>query len=234
MIYMQYDIRDIDKYFDDFYKKVELFGRRILNEANKLSKGVIERTRIDFGFYQRDKIEQLFNEAVNKFYSSYTPSQYERTWGLYDVLNISQNGYGEVIYDDVIDLLDPSRLHTDRKGGDLFEKVFMHGWHGGAEAIYSNEELWGSHPSTSGVPYYRKPGFITLPNGAKVWHRWGQWGKRAVQTIAPAEILYNSLVSSEYGEMRKKAEEIFRKHNDDMVDYINQEIMPTVAAEVFG
>lgn len=229
---MRYDFNDIDKYFSDFEKKIEIFGKRVLHEANKLSKEVVERTRIEFGSYQRERIKQLFNDAVNKFYSSYTPSQYERTWGLYDVLSISQNSFGEVIYDDIQDILDPSRMHTDRKGGDLFEKVFMHGWHGGAEGINSNEEMWGNHPSP-GTPYYRKPGFITLPDGTRVWHRWGQWGKRAVKTTPPADILYDSLVRAEYGDLREHAKEIFYRHNDEMVQYVNQEIMPALAAEIF-
>lgn len=225
---------ETDQYFDTLYNNLALLADRVLSEMNQASITTIEKTYSDFGAYQRERIQQIFDSAVSSFYNSYSPSQYNRTYGLYDVLDISYDRYGRVMYEDVKDLLDPSKMHTDRKGGDLFNKVFMEGWHGGAEAIYSNEEIWGSHPSSSGVPYYRKPGLITLPNGTKVWHRWGRWGRKSVRTIAPAVTMYNELLLAERGDMHSKLLEIVTRYNNEAMDKIHREVIPRLRKEIFN
>ena len=226
------NFKDVDQYYDDFYDKLTTLANRVLDEMNKASKDTVEKTYAEFGMYQRDRIRQIFNDAVGNFYAAYTPTQYDRTYGLYDVLNISYDRYGRVMYDEVLDLLEPSRMHTDRKGGDLFQKVFMEGWHGGAERIGTSEEIWGAHPSP-GVPYYRKPGFITLPDGTRKWHKWGKWGRRSVRTVAPAAMMYNELLVAESGDLHNKLLEIVNRYNDEAMDRIHKEVIPRLRAEIF-
>ncbi len=226
------NFKDVDQYYDDFYDKLTTLANRVLDEMNKASKDTVEKTYAEFGMYQRDRIRQIFNDAVGNFYAAYTPTQYDRTYGLYDVLNISYDRYGRVMYDEVLDLLEPSRMHTDRKGGDLFQKVFMEGWHGGAERIGASEEIWGAHPSP-GVPYYRKPGFITLPDGTRKWHKWGKWGRRSVRTVAPATMMYNELLVAESGYLHNKLLEIVNRYNDEAMDRIHKEVIPRLRAEIF-
>lgn len=226
------NFKDVDQYYDDFYDRLTTLANRVLDEMNKVSKDTVEKTYAEFGIYQRDKIRQIFNDAVGHFYAAYTPTQYERTYGLYDVLNISYDRYGRVMYDEILDLLDPGRMHTDRKGGDLFQKVFMEGWHGGAENIGTSEDIWGSHPSP-GIPYYRKPGFVTFPDGTRRWHKWGKWGRRSVRTIAPATMMYNELLASEYGDLHSKLLEIVNRYNDEAMDRIHNEVIPRLRAEIF-
>lgn len=228
---MKYE--DIDTYYDDFYNKLNILANRVLSEMNKASIATVEKTYEEFGLYQRDKIGQIFNDAVATFYASYTPTQYKRTFDLYNVLNISYDRYGRVAYDELTDLLDPSRMHTDRKGGDLFQKVFMEGWHGGAENISTGADMWGDHPSP-GIPYYRKPGLVTSPNGNKKWHRWGKWGRKSVQTVAPATIMYNKLLSAEHGDLHSKLIEIVNKHNGEAMQKIHQEVIPRLRTEIFN
>lgn len=137
----------------------------------------IKDTYEEFGRYQEMIIEEIFNNAVNQFYTSYTPDFYDRTRGLYDVLDLIIDKRGIVLtgMDNML-LFDRDKMHGDRKGGDLFHKVFIEGWHGGAESSYR-----GDHPE-SGTPYYRKP-----------YRYYTQWGKRAKRTESPYQIINQEL-----------------------------------------
>lgn len=75
-------------------------------------------------------------------------------------------------------MFDRDALHKDRRGGDLFNKVFIEGWHGGAES-------GPGHPS-AGLPRYRVP----TPY-------YTHWGPIAYRTESPFEIFTKNLDAEE-------------------------------------
>lgn len=188
--------------FADFIKSVEeatkiyqKMGMKIIKEEDDKA---FADTYADFGQYQTQIITEIFNNAVNQFYADYTPipGGYDRQYGLRDVLNIAYDQRGIVITgNDNRLLFDEMEMHGDRKGGDLFNKVFIEGWHGGAES-----SCRGDHPET-GVPYYRTPiGFYKY------------WGGKAVKTESPYHIINEALEVGEVPNMRTKLKVILDKH----------------------
>lgn len=106
--------------------------------------------------------EELARNEIMKWYSAYTPMFYGRRMSM---LNIP---YGEVNLSDwTFEMAFRSGLMgKDRKGGDLYEKVFIGGWHGGA---------WAGDTFR-----YRRP-----------VNKWYVWGRQAVRTESAFD-MYNA------------------------------------------
>lgn len=188
--------------FSDFLKSIERAKEVYREEAIKIIKEENNRaytdTYADFGQYQTQVITKIFNDAVNQFYADYKPIPcgYERQYGLRDVLEIAYDQRGIVITgNDNRLIFDENKMHGDRRGGDLFNKVFVEGWHGGAESSYR-----GDHPEP-GTPYYRKP-----------IGSYRYWGGKAVKTESPYHIINEALEVGEVPNMRAKLKSIFDKH----------------------
>ena len=102
-------------------------------------------------------------DVSNEFYSSYSPIEYDRTWSLYNALDVSTNEEDITMSYEFI----PEDMTTYRSGYDgedgLYDLVFRQGWHGGAKS-------GDKHPS-SGTPYWRKP----IP----FYSHWGRQAERA-------------------------------------------------------
>lgn len=228
--------KDVDMLAAEMKSKIYQLRDKTLDALNKETAKAVDSAMKEFGVYQQQKITQIFNSAVQEFYDAYTPKEYNRTYGLYDVLDLKTDSHGMVITsaNGYLDLFDSSSLHGDRSGGDLFQKVFMEGWHGGAESIASGKAaVWGSHPSP-GTPYYRRSGFVTYPNSTtKKWHKYGKWGRVAVRTESPYKIIEERLSAAEQAEMFAKFDEVVRKHNDRAVEKVKQSIK-TFQTEIYG
>lgn len=228
--------KDVDMLAAEMKSKIYQLRDKTLDALNKETAKAVDSAMKEFGVYQQQKITQIFNSAVQEFYDAYTPKEYNRTYGLYDVLDLKTDSRGMVITsaNGYLDLFDSSSLHGDRSGGDLFQKVFMEGWHGGAESIASGKAaVWGNHPSP-GTPYYRRSGFVTYPNStAKRWHKYGKWGRVAVRTKSPYKIIEERLSAAEQAEMFSKFDEVVRKHNDRAVEKVKQSIK-TFQTEIYG
>lgn len=175
----------------------------------------------EFGAYQQSKLAALFSEAVQEFYAAYTPSLYSRQYGLYETLDLKIDSDGTVLYDTAIDLVDASKMHGDRNGGDLFRKVFEQGWHGGAESGPDGETGKDDHPSP-GTPYYRTP---------HPYYR--HWGQKAIQTESPLDILQRKLDHAEGGEMFSTFKQIFNKYRDESDELVRSKIVPSVIRRVW-
>lgn len=228
--------KDVDNLIDGIHSNIHKLAERTLEALNKETLEAMDNAYKEFGEYQQSKIRQIFNEAVDTFYSSYTPNSYDRTYGLYDVLDMKLNDKGVVNTEDptYMDLFNPDKLHTDRSGNSLFNKVFIEGYHGGAENISGTKsDIWGAHPSP-GNPYYRAPGWVKYPGEIKKkWHKYGKWGRRSVQTASPYKIFSHELSAAEATEIFDNFKEISQRHNDAAVDRVKRDI-PKLQAEIFG
>ena len=124
----------------------------------------------DFLDVVESKIRKIHETAIDEFYMSYRPMFYkERRGSLYNTLLIKREG-NELSWD-----FEPSVM-TYRKGSgggenDLFDVVFVQGYHGGAKS-----DKYGSHPNP-GMPYWRTP-----------YPKYNKWGKPAeIAEISPLE-----------------------------------------------
>lgn len=195
---------DIDALIDGMVSAVYKASDEILGVMDRETKKESERAYEEFGAYQTKAISELFHEAVQEFYDAYTPGYYQRQYGLNNVLDIHTDDKGMAVYDTVEDLLDPSGMHGDRSGGDLYEKVFVRGWHGGAES-------GPDHPAP-GVPYYRKPDGL-----------WFQWSRPAERSEAPIDIFRRTLSQAEGGEIYKNFARICNEHNEIAMEKVRDE-----------
>ncbi len=221
---------------DGILDTIHKLAAETLEELNEETHKACKNAYAEFGTYQQTRVTDIFNNAVDAFYSSYTPKEYERTYGLYNVLDIKKDDSGRVILDDpdYMTLFDRTKLHNDRSGNSLFDKVFMEGFHGGAESIAAGKsEIWGVHPAV-GTPYYRRGGWVKYSNVTKKkWHKYGKWGVKAVKTESPYNMVISDLDKSVQSDMINAFKEISQKHNDEAVARV-QQILAKKYHEIFG
>lgn len=216
-------------FMDNLLQKLLGLQRYIKETAAEEIQSANEAIYKEYGKSEQAMIEKLFKKSVAEWYSSYSPSVYRRTRGLYDVLkpvDERSDEYGMAITEATgyTDLFDPERLHEDRNGNSLFEKVFMQGWHGGAEDIDgSKADKWGRHPSP-GTPYYRRGGMVPLGNGRVIWHKYGRWGRQAIQTESPASRFAKKFGLADTGELDTLFHEIEDKHLDLAEERIQEKV----------
>lgn len=232
----------------DFERKQQLILQKMREIVEEESKVLMDDVNAEYGAYEKEKITEVFQNAVTKFYNAYTPTLYERegdtgsqTGGLYDMLSIAIDDEGRVILKTLSDIIDKDAAPTDRKDHSLYEKVFLGGWHGGAASISKRKEKkWGQHPSPNtsytladgssltGTPYYRTAGWVTLSKGQRVWHKWGAWGRKAERSTAPYKILKTDLQTALDGEMYQKLKEIGTKHNNAFFKKASERIQESI------
>ena len=215
---------------NDMIAKSELWCERVQEAALRRSNEFLDKLWEEFGEYQRAKITSLFRSAVGRFYDAYEPQKYVRTHSLYNLLQLPTDDRGLVEYGDTMDLIDRSKIHRDRQGGDsLFDTVFMEGWHGGAKYISPDkEDAWGKHPEP-GIPYWRKKG-----RG----HRYGSWGRRAVRTALSSNAtapywVFDEELDDSSAELGNAFIAIDEKLWGETCDEINLEVS-MISKEIYG
>ena len=127
--------------------------------------------------YVRD-LNKIIKRAINDFYGTFKPKYYKRKYSLKYMYNVtSKNGFIDM------DFSGEYANAQHRLGNDeLFNLVFIGGYHGGAKSIADNKiEKWGMHPK-EGVPYWRTP----YPN-------YTEWGYPAKQDVSPMERIDDAL-----------------------------------------
>lgn len=223
--------------FNEWNNKIQTILTRSGKAAQKLVSQATKKIYKEFGEYQREVIDIIFNNAVDEFYSSYQPKIYKRTRSLYDLLDtpVDSDGMFDSSEPDFRDIYDESKMTIARNGGSLFDTVFVHGYHGGASSIGQEKaETWGVHPNP-GVPYYRTRGRVTYPNGVIGFHRYGRWGRKAHKSKSPfysiAEKIYT--FDSPGGEW----DSVFNSIVNEQMNICAEEIQAEtdkIAKEVFG
>ena len=211
---------------EQFVNRINEYLKRtkeaIMTYANAETDKAVKKSYKEFGIYESNEIRRIFRNAVDKWYGSYTPTLYDRqgntdsgTGGLYEILDIKFDARGMVLIDSLTfdDIYNPSNLHPDRRGGSLYEKVFVQGWHGGAETISSEKApIYGEHPN-DGVPYYRTP-----------HPYYSHWGGEAYRSESVYDMVQTELSIAEDTYIQSKFEEIVHKNNDKAVEEICSQI----------
>lgn len=221
----------LEEYNKEFERKVEIFKKKAISAWEAEWKKTEKRIFGEFGAFQKTIIRGTFKKGIAEYYDAYTPEYYDRKNGLYKILDMNMDEYGLVDYgtesggapDEFNKLYNREKMPDGRyskkkgmsyPGTELFEKVFMQGWHGGAE---SGE----GHPNP-GTPYYR------------TGKGYSRWGEKAEKTEAPFDILYRKLTNAEDTYMYSKLAEIVNKEYEKMKkDYVNK-ILPKIIKEALG
>ena len=115
-------------------------------------------------------------QAALKFYYSYSPLDYKRTFSLERLFIIDKKQKGVLVK------ASSAGLFGHRVSGDyILDIVAEQGYHGGA--IKGPSDLFGNPHPSPGTPYWRRPatGFDEIPP-------YSLWGRAAVKTEPPIEI----------------------------------------------
>lgn len=187
----------------------------------------------EFGEYYKSVIKREFGSAVSEFYNAYIPRYYPRREGLYALLDIQKERDGSLdVSDDYMSVFNEDYLHGDRSGNSLFDKVFIQGWHGGAEGIGSNSYIVDPHPRP-GVPYYRAPGPMLLKDGTRIKrYKYGRWGRIAIRTKSAYRIFIDEMSHLEGTELFSMFKQISAKHADILAGRLNGEILDRIRQQV--
>lgn len=147
--------------------EIEKAAEKLISDCNngviekKITKKVSEKVYAD--------IKKLFEQGVKDYYEAYSPIYYRRTNSLYKAYKITlKNNY---ISWDVGSHLIPKTHRVDSIDDTyIFNYMFEQGFHGGANT--EDGMLWRTPPP--------------VVSGQKAYT---DWGRNAVQTEAPADII---------------------------------------------
>lgn len=227
---------------DDLEEQMNTLVDRLTEIVNEELDQADKDTYKAYGVIEQKKAKEIFDKSVTEFYGAYKPNVYKReaniqgkTGGLFDVfyMDLDEDGMINTDVPGFTNLFDESQMHTGRDGSDLFDKVFMHGWHGGAAGIDGGKiETWGAHPSP-GTPYYRKRGKVRYPDGTVKWHKYGKWGRRAEHSTPPASLFASYFSAAESGELQDTFDRIENENYEKAMERVSkrQEALET---EIFG
>ena len=62
----------------DFERKQQLILQKMREIVEEESKVLMDDVNAEYGAYEKEKITEVFQNAVTKFYNAYTPTLYER------------------------------------------------------------------------------------------------------------------------------------------------------------
>lgn len=227
--------------------------QKVNKYRQKVEKRELKAIDTEFGAKQLEEYKRAFTKAIDFFYEDYDPMFYERSFSLYDAWDgktdddgtvmgtVSLTG-GIVINDSALikGNIDGGLTGGMRSGDGadiLFNQAFIEGWHGGAKTINEDSaKTWGAHPFP-GVPYYRKPGWVTYPNGLKKLHRYAKWSRRAERMYgapsgAPKGMFLAMVHNMNETTLLSKYDEIYNEHLDnyvqDCMEYQNSLLDPII------
>ena len=141
---------NLNRFYADYMNKLK-------QKAAEAVKKALAVTWQEFFVSVEANVRDIFNDVIQHFYADYEPLEYHRTESLYNLLQtrLSPNGDSLSIW------FEPSEMSSFRSGysgeDGLYDQVFRHGWHGGADTIADSKVAkYGAHPDP-GVPYWRTP-----------------------------------------------------------------------------
>ena len=110
----------------DFYKR---YMEKLQIRAEEAVKEAQKKAFAEYFELANDKIRKIYKDTITDFYNSYDRSFYEPRGRLYKLIQTK-------ITDEYLDIyFDPSQIsyRNGYSGEDgLYDQVFRHGWHGGA------------------------------------------------------------------------------------------------------
>ena len=105
--------------------------RKLKKKAEESIRQIMPAVWADYFRFAEQSIKVMFKDVVKDFYADYTPIIYDRNYGLFDLLET------EVTSEQLSVRTNPLNMTGYRNGykGDsgLYDLVFRHGWHGGAD-----------------------------------------------------------------------------------------------------
>lgn len=198
---------------------LEAYMREVEKEFNLAVDRAKVTTEKEFSDYRIGRIEKLYKEAIDRFYADYTPveSGYHRQGHLYNLLEIGRDSAGVFSYID----FDPGEMTPYRSGyrdmsgeGDgLYDKVFKHGWHGGADKQSIEKDAAGKDPHPDpGTPYWRAGPYFSV---------WG--GPAAIADTPPYYDFKKTFEEADApgGEHHEVLNKIFQKNVDEEAKKMN-------------
>jgi len=128
------------KYVQETLKTIHVDAQKTAEDAHK---EVVQELIPEFAkeikkIYAERDVEGFGSGAVAEWYGAYKPRQYHRKESLYNLMEIDEDaanmrvGWG----------FSDANMTKDRKGGSLFEKVFVQGWHGGSPDPDTGEMIY--------------------------------------------------------------------------------------------
>lgn len=151
----------------------EAYMSRLQKKAVEAVNNAIKDSYIVFMPKVKEKLEEFYKEAVDKFYA-YKPVWYSRNESLRNLLEIT------VDEDELGGSFNEGAMTTTRSGESLYGQVFKDGYHGGARIKNSTTITSGGykgksfnfpHPDTGGGGG-DDPHFGRVPNGK--FYKWGR------------------------------------------------------------
>ncbi len=129
------------------------YERQIIQAVQKAVRPIMQQCLDDANRITFDELEKyakkVFEQAIDRFYASYSPGFYPRTESLYDVLEIKR-GDNKMSIGFLPDEMESGEGTLGSAG--LYEQTFKRGWHGGADSASKGIP----HPNP-GTPYWRAP-----------------------------------------------------------------------------
>ena len=125
------------------------------------------------------KAEEICKREIDRFYNEYSPTLvYKRKYDLKNVYNLDVTRDGEFIFELGSEFMKKKhRVSNDY----IYEKMFVEGWHGGADD-------GPGHPDP-GKNYWRTPSVNDDEHGIAAYSYW--WSKPAARSISPYENIIN-------------------------------------------
>lgn len=228
----------------EYHKKYLERAHEVVRQIKKFAEKEVEKSNAasdkEFNEYQKNRIVDMFNQAVDEFYGDYTPKFYKRkgsvsshSGGLYDILDMRTDEDGMVIaeepnYDELYDKNGVRGRVGSYGSPSLFDSVFKTGYHGGSTFINADSvPFWGAHPSPR-TPYWRRPGFCIDPRTEmRSWFTYGAWGRAAaVAEMSPYDRVAQLITEadSDGGEFDEMWEAICDKYDETLGNTIQSKL----------
>jgi len=185
--------------YEKFYQK---YIEGVKQKARAAGKAATKEAYAEYFLYAEKRVKEIYRDAIQRFYDSYTPEIYSRNYSMFNMLKTDYDPNEPSLTTG----LDDSAMTTTRSGGSLYEQVYEQGWHGGADRIAPEKEVrWGTHP-TPGTPYWRTP--------SPGYFHWGRKAERA--PISPADDYDEAFEKLNEDEFAHKFEEILKNRTNNM------------------
>ena len=164
----------------------------------------VEKAQPEFLDILEERVTKIFNNAIDAFYTDYSPDYYGRSYSLYNLMQIERGDKTLSVW------FEPEEMSSFRNGYNgeegLYDQVFHKGWHGGAGGISEEKAgVYGVHPGYmpgGNVPVWRTP--------APYYTSWGRAAE--VMSPSPLEKIKDDVDTYSSGQMSDDFRQCLDKH----------------------